>query len=110
MIRSTFMAVLAVFTLSLGAMIRNSAGAIATYAGIIFVLPGLVGVLSNSLKISCIHGSLRGVLRLRGGAAGGRGGVARQARRLNGDARAFPGPPLTTGDRQRGRAAGHAEL
>jgi ABC-2 type transport system permease protein len=29
-----------------------SAGAIATFAGIIFVLPGLVGVLSNSLKNS----------------------------------------------------------
>jgi len=47
-----FLAVLAVFTVSLGAMIRNSAGAIATFAGIIFVLPGLVGVLSNSLKNS----------------------------------------------------------
>jgi hypothetical protein len=47
-----FLAVLAVFTVSLGALIRNSAGAIATFAGIIFVLPGLVGVLSNSLKNS----------------------------------------------------------
>src|SRR6201996_7557225 len=45
-----FLAVLAVFTVSLGALIRNSAGAIAAFAGIIFVLPGLVGVLSNSLK------------------------------------------------------------
>ena len=45
-----FLSVLAVFTVALGAIIRNSAGAIAAFAGIIFVLPGLVGVLSNSLK------------------------------------------------------------
>ena len=45
-----FLAVLAVFTVSLGALIRNSAGGIAIFAGVIFVLPGLVGVLSNSLK------------------------------------------------------------
>ena len=45
-----FLVVLVVFTVSLGALIRNSAGAIAIFAGIIFVLPGLVGVLSNSLK------------------------------------------------------------
>ena len=47
-----FLTVLAVFTVSLGALVRNSAGAIATFAGVIFVLPGLVGVLSNSLKNS----------------------------------------------------------
>jgi ABC-2 type transport system permease protein len=47
-----FLAVLAVFTVSLGALIRNSAGAIATFAGILFVLPGLVTVLSSSLKNS----------------------------------------------------------
>jgi ABC-type transport system involved in multi-copper enzyme maturation permease subunit len=47
-----FLAVLAVFTVSLGALIRNSAGGIAAFAGIIFVLPGLVGVLSTSLRNS----------------------------------------------------------
>jgi ABC-2 type transport system permease protein len=47
-----FLTVLAVFTVSLGAVVRNTAGAIAIFAGIIFVLPGLVGVLSNSLKNS----------------------------------------------------------
>jgi ABC-type transport system involved in multi-copper enzyme maturation permease subunit len=45
-----FLAVLAVFTVSLGALLRNTAGGIATFAAIIFVIPGLVGVLSNSLK------------------------------------------------------------
>jgi ABC-2 type transport system permease protein len=45
-----FLTVLAVFTVSLGALVRNTAGAIAIFAGVIFVLPGLVGVLSNSLK------------------------------------------------------------
>jgi ABC-2 type transport system permease protein len=47
-----FLTALAVFTVSLGALVRNTAGAIAIFAGIIFVLPGLVGVLSNSLKNS----------------------------------------------------------
>jgi ABC-2 type transport system permease protein len=47
-----FLTVLAVFTVSLGALLRNTAAAIATFAGIIFVLPGIVGVLSTSLKNS----------------------------------------------------------
>ncbi len=47
-----FLTVLAVFTVSLGALVRNTAGGIAIFAGIIFVLPGLVGVLSTSLKNS----------------------------------------------------------
>jgi ABC-2 type transport system permease protein len=47
-----FLTVLAVFTVSLGAVVRNTAGGIAIFAGIIFVLPGLVGVLSTSLKNS----------------------------------------------------------
>lgn len=38
--------------MSLGALVRNTAGGIAILAGIIFVLPGLVGVLSTSLKNS----------------------------------------------------------
>lgn len=45
-----FLAVLAIFTVALGALVRNTAGGIATFAAIIFVLPGLVGVLSNSLR------------------------------------------------------------
>ena len=89
-----FLVVLVVFTVSLGALIRNSAGAIAIFAGIIFVLPGLVGVLSNSLKnainpylpsnaasafftasgpgrpLTAPLGWVRCVLRLRGRAAG----------------------------------------
>jgi ABC-type transport system involved in multi-copper enzyme maturation permease subunit len=45
-----FMAVLAVFTVSLGALIRNTAGGIATFAGILFVLPGIVAILSSSVR------------------------------------------------------------
>ena len=45
-----FLTVLAVFTVSLGALVRNIAGGIAIFAGIIFVIPGLVGVLSTALK------------------------------------------------------------
>jgi ABC-2 type transport system permease protein len=45
-----FLALLAVFTVALGALLRNTAGRIATFAAIIFVLPGLVGVLSTNLK------------------------------------------------------------
>lgn len=47
-----FLAVLSVFTVSLGALLRNTAGGIATFAAIIFVIPGLVEVLSNNLKNS----------------------------------------------------------
>jgi ABC-2 type transport system permease protein len=47
-----FLAVLAVFTVSLGALLRNTAGAIAAFAAIIFVIPGIVGVLSTSLQHS----------------------------------------------------------
>jgi ABC-2 type transport system permease protein len=45
-----FFTALAVFTVALGALIRNTAGAIAAFAGILFVLPGFVGVLSTSLQ------------------------------------------------------------
>lgn len=45
-----FLAVLAIFTVSLGALVRNTAGGIAIFAGIIFVIPGLVGVLSTTLR------------------------------------------------------------
>jgi ABC-type transport system involved in multi-copper enzyme maturation permease subunit len=42
--------VLAVFAVGLGALLRNTAAGIGTFAGIIFVIPGFVGVLSTSLK------------------------------------------------------------
>jgi ABC-2 type transport system permease protein len=45
-----FLTVLAVFTVALGQLVRNIAGGIAIFAGIIFVIPGLVGVLSTSLR------------------------------------------------------------
>jgi ABC-2 type transport system permease protein len=45
-----YLAVLAVFTISLGALLRNTAGGIAAFAGIIFVIPGIVSVLSTSLR------------------------------------------------------------
>ena len=45
-----FLAVLAVFTVALGALFRDTAGGIACFAAIIFVIPGLVGVLSANLK------------------------------------------------------------
>ena len=47
-----FLTALAVFTVSLGALLRNTAAGIATFAGILFVLPGLVGVLSTNLQNS----------------------------------------------------------
>jgi ABC-2 type transport system permease protein len=47
-----YLAVLAVFTVSLGALVRSTAGGIAAFAGIIFVLPGIVSVLSTSLRNS----------------------------------------------------------
>lgn len=45
-----FLTALAVFTIALGALLRNTAGAIAAFAGVIFVLPGFVGVLSTNLQ------------------------------------------------------------
>jgi ABC-2 type transport system permease protein len=45
-----FLAVLAIFTVSLGALFRSTAGAIAAFAAIIFVIPGIVGVLSTNLQ------------------------------------------------------------
>lgn len=47
-----FLTVLVVFTVSLGALVRNIAGGLAIYAGLVFALPALVGVLSTSLKNS----------------------------------------------------------
>jgi ABC-2 type transport system permease protein len=46
------MAVLAVFSVSLGALIRNTAGGIATFAGVFFALPGIVELLGSSFQNS----------------------------------------------------------
>lgn len=43
-----YMVVLGVFALSLGALVRNTAGGIAIFAGVLFVLPGLAHVLPTS--------------------------------------------------------------
>jgi ABC-type transport system involved in multi-copper enzyme maturation permease subunit len=43
-----YLTVLGVFALGLGTIIRNTAGGIATFAGILFVLPGLMHVLPTS--------------------------------------------------------------
>jgi ABC-2 type transport system permease protein len=45
-----YMAVLAVFCVSLGSIIRNTAGGIAVFAAIMFVAPGIVAILSSSLR------------------------------------------------------------
>ncbi|MDX6621898.1 MAG: type transport system permease protein [Gaiellales bacterium] len=43
-----FLTVTGVFGLSLGALVRNTAGGIATFAGLMFVLPGITAILPNS--------------------------------------------------------------
>jgi ABC-2 type transport system permease protein len=43
-----YMVVLGVFAMSLGALVRNTAGGIAIFAGVLFVLPGLAHVLPAS--------------------------------------------------------------
>ena len=43
-----YLTVLGVFALGLGAIIRNTAGAITAFAGILFVLPGIMHVLPTS--------------------------------------------------------------
>jgi ABC-2 type transport system permease protein len=43
-----YLTVLGVFTLGLGAITRNTAGGIATFAGIMFVIPPLMNVLPTS--------------------------------------------------------------
>lgn len=44
------MAVLAVFCVSLGALLRNTAGGIATFAGVFFAIPGIVDLLGSSIS------------------------------------------------------------
>ena len=43
-----FLTVTGVFGLGLGALVRNTAGGIATFAGLMFVLPGITAILPNS--------------------------------------------------------------
>ncbi len=43
-----FMTAAGVLGLALGALVRNTAGGIATFAGIMFVLPGITAILPNS--------------------------------------------------------------
>jgi hypothetical protein len=44
-----FMTVTGVLCIALGTIIRSTAGAIATFAGLLFVLPGIVEILPNSM-------------------------------------------------------------
>jgi ABC-type transport system involved in multi-copper enzyme maturation permease subunit len=43
-----YLTVIGIFGLGLGAIVRNTAGGIATFAGIMFVLPPLMNVLPSS--------------------------------------------------------------
>lgn len=45
-----YLAVLSVFALGLGAIVRNTAGGIALFAGLLFVLPGLAAILPTSTQ------------------------------------------------------------
>lgn len=45
---AVYLAILGVFTLGIGAIVRNTAGGIATFAGIMFVIPPLLNVLPAS--------------------------------------------------------------
>jgi ABC-2 type transport system permease protein len=45
-----YLAVLSVLALSLGAIVRNTAGGIALFAGLLFVLPGLAAILPTSTQ------------------------------------------------------------
>jgi ABC-type transport system involved in multi-copper enzyme maturation permease subunit len=44
-----YMAVLGVFATGLGALVRNTAGGIALFAGLLFVLPGIAAILPQSM-------------------------------------------------------------
>ena len=45
-----YMTVLAVMCTGLGGILRNTAGGIATFVGLLFVLPGIVAILPSSLN------------------------------------------------------------
>ncbi len=112
-----YLAVVGIFGLGLGAIVRNTAGGIATFAGIMFVLPPLMNVLPASWNAAAspylplqageallaLH---RGnqlapwtgfgdPLRVRRRVARDRRGAAPAPRRLAADASAAAGPPAT---------------
>jgi ABC-type transport system involved in multi-copper enzyme maturation permease subunit len=45
-----FLTVLAVMNVGIGALVRNSAGGIATFVGLLFVLPGVIAILPSNLS------------------------------------------------------------
>jgi ABC-2 type transport system permease protein len=47
-----FLSVLGVMTVGIGGLVRNTAGAIATFVGLLFVLPGVVAILPSSISDS----------------------------------------------------------
>jgi ABC-2 type transport system permease protein len=59
-----FLTALAIFCVSLGALIRNTAGGIAAFAGVMFALPGINGILPTGL-----HNALNPYLPSNAGAA-----------------------------------------
>lgn len=59
-----FLTALAIFCVSLGALIRNTAGGIAAFAGVMFALPGINGILPTSL-----HNAINPFLPSNAGAA-----------------------------------------
>jgi ABC-2 type transport system permease protein len=59
-----FLTALAIFCVSLGALIRNTAGGIAAFAGVMFALPGINGILPTAL-----HNALNPYLPSNAGAA-----------------------------------------
>jgi ABC-2 type transport system permease protein len=59
-----FLTALAIFCMSLGALVRNTAGGIAAFAGVMFALPGINGILPTSL-----HNTLNPYLPSNAGAA-----------------------------------------
>jgi ABC-type transport system involved in multi-copper enzyme maturation permease subunit len=74
-----YLAVLGLFALGIGALIRHSAGAIAALFGMILVLPGLVAALpaswSSSISKYLPSNAGQAIMRtIHHGAAGGRGG------------------------------------
>lgn len=47
-----FLTVLAVMNVGIGALVRNTAGGIATFVGLLFVLPGVIAILPSSISDS----------------------------------------------------------
>ncbi len=112
-----YLTVIGVFGLALGAIVRNTAGGIATFAAILFVLPPLMNVLPKSWNdaatpylpgnagsaIMSLHrdstqprpvGRLRALLRLHGRRARDRRGAACSPRRLRHRARRISRPQI----------------